>query len=90
MIDLFVEFVRGDSLVAALLLTAFSVVVLALGRFAWRRWRAHEEQKADHRFQRIAQPNSESRDRIGGIVNYPPRPSGQHSTPWRDHRKDIA
>lgn len=80
------DFLTLDPLVAALLLTAFSVVVLALGRFAWRRWRAHEEQKAHHRFQLIAQANSESRDRIGGIVNYPPRPSGTHSTPWKDRR----
>lgn len=43
------DFLTLDPPVAALLLTAFSVVVLALSRFAWRRWRAHEEQKADAR-----------------------------------------
>lgn len=75
------DFLTLDPLVAALLLTAFSVVVLALGRFAWRRWRAHEDAKRRSEQRLKAQ--------MGPVV-YPPKPFGSHHQPWRDRRKDIA
>lgn len=43
---------------------------------------AHEEQRQQRIYPRIAQANSESVDW--------PRPYGSHRTPWRDRRKEIA
>lgn len=46
--------------------------------------RSHEEAKAEERarYRRIVSASSENRERI----NWPPRPRGEHSTPWKDRR----
>ena len=63
----------------------FTAIALLLGLLAgslYAIWKAHEERKAEQRtFQKIAQANTESRERIG------PRPVGVHSAPWRDRRR---
>ena len=68
-------------------LTAIALVFAVLAGSIYGVWLAHEQAKTDQRrqrekWQRIASASSENRDRIGG----PPRPRGQHSTPWKGRR----
>lgn len=73
------SFYGGDPVVAITLTFALaSILGVAVNVF----WQRRQERKR-------RQKDDQDRRRLGAAIelsNYPPKPSGSHSTPWKDRR----